>query len=77
MFNKPDLVMSTGMGYFDIFMFPMCKLIGIRTIYIEGAASCRILSGTGKLVRLFADRFIVRWETIAEDLGCEFHGGVF
>lgn len=76
-FDKPDVLISTGMGYFDIFMFPMCKLIGVKTIYIESGANINDLTGTGNFVKIFADRFFVKWEKLAKKVNAEFGGGIF
>ena len=74
--ERPDVLISTGMGWVDIFMFPFCKLLGTYTIYIESAANTDYITGTAKLVRHFADKFMVQWEELAEEIGCEYHGGV-
>jgi len=57
-------------------MFPFCKLLGVYTIYIESAANVNSISGTGKLVRKFADEFMVQWEELAEKIGADYHGGI-
>ena len=77
LFDRPDVLISTGMGYVDVFVFPLCKLLGTYTVYIESGANVDYVSGTAGIVRRFADRFIVRWEDLAEDIGAEFHGGIF
>ncbi len=77
LFNRPDVLMSTGMGYVDIFLFPLCKLLGVYTIYIESGANVEYVSGTANFVRKFCNKFIVRWEDLAEKIGAEYHGGIF
>ena len=77
LFNKPDVLISCGMGWVDIFIFPLCKFLGTYTIYIESGANVNYITGTGNLVRRFADKFIVRWEGLAEEIGAEYRGGVF
>lgn len=74
--ERPDVLISTGMGWVDMFMFPFCRMMGVYTIYIESAANTDYISGTAKLVRHFANRFMVQWEELAEKIGCEFNGGV-
>ena len=74
--ERPDVLISTGMGWTDIFLFPFCKLMGVYTIYIESAANINHISGTGKLVRKFADEFMVQWEELAEQIGADYHGGI-
>ena len=74
--ERPDVLISAGMGWVDIFMFPFCKLLGVYTIYIESAANVNSISGTGKLVRKFADEFMVQWEELAEKIGADYHGGI-
>ena len=74
--ERPDVLISTGMGWVDIFMFPFCRLMGTYTVYIESAANIDYITGTGALVRRFADRFLVQWEELAESIGAEYHGGI-
>ena len=74
--ERPDVLISTGMGWVDIFMFPFCRLMGTYTVYIESAANIDYITGTGELVRRFADRFLVQWEELAESIGAEYHGGI-
>jgi hypothetical protein len=75
-FNKPDVLLSTGMGWVDIFMFPYCRLLGVKTIYIESAANVNYISGTANFIRPFCDRFFVQWEELASKIGAEYMGGV-
>ncbi len=77
LFDKPDVMLSTGMGYTDVFVFPLCKLLGVYTVYIESAANVDHISGTGNVVRRFADRFLVQWEELADRIGAEYKGGAF
>lgn len=77
LFDRPDVLMSTGMGYVDIFLFPFCKFLGTYTIYIESGANINDISGTAKFVRRFCDRFIVRWKDLAKKIDAEYHGGIF
>ncbi|MBR4504245.1 MAG: hypothetical protein IKP20_04670 [Candidatus Methanomethylophilaceae archaeon] len=77
LFDKPDVLISTGMGHADIFLFPLCKFLGAYTIYIESGANVTELSGSASFIRRFCDRFIVRWESLAEQIGAEYHGGIF
>ena len=74
--ERPDVLISTGMGWTDIFMFPFCRLMGVYTIYIESAANVEHISGTAKLVRRFSDEFLVQWEDLAHAIGADYRGGV-
>jgi UDP-N-acetylglucosamine:LPS N-acetylglucosamine transferase len=77
LFDKPDVVISFGMGAVDVFVIPLCHYLGVYTIYVESGANTTYLSGTGKFVRKFCDKFIVKWEKLAEDIGAEYRGGIF
>jgi beta-1,4-N-acetylglucosaminyltransferase len=37
-----------------------------QTVYIESLARVRRLSLSGRILRLFADRFFVQWEALAD-----------
>ena len=77
LFDRPDVLISTGMGHADIFLFPLCRFLGAYTIYIESGANITGISGSAAFIRRFCDRFIVRWEELAEEIGAEYHGGIF
>jgi len=77
LFDRPDVLISTGMGMVDIFLFPFCKFLGTYTIYIESAANVHKITGTGDFVKHFADRFLVNWKDLADEIGAEYKGGVF
>ena len=74
--ERPDVLISTGMGWVDMVMFPLCRLAGVYTIYIESAANVEYITGTAKVVRHFAKRFLVQWKGLADEIECEYHGGV-
>ena len=74
--ERPDVLISTGMGWTDIFMFPFCRLMGTYTIYLESAANVDDITGTARFIRRFSDRFLVQWEELADRIGAEYHGGV-
>ena len=56
--ERPTHIFTTGAGA----VFPTCKIIGVRIVYIESFAKINSKSMTGKLIYLFADRFYVQWE---------------
>ena len=74
--ERPDVLISTGMGWTDIFLFPLCRLFGVYTIYIESAANVEHISGTAKFIRRFCREFMVQWENLAKEIGADYHGGV-
>lgn len=74
--ERPDVVISTGMGYVDIVIFPFCKFVRTKTVYIESSSNIAATSNTAKLVRKFSDHFLVQWPELAEEIGAEYHGGV-
>ena len=61
----PDYIVTTGAHTAG----PMCclgKIFGSKIIYIETFANMRTKTVTGRLVYLFADKFIVQWESMKE-----------
>lgn len=59
----PDVVVTTGAHNAG----PMCciaKIFGKKVVYIETFANSNSKSTTGKIVYLFADLFIVQWESM-------------
>ncbi len=61
---KPDVIVSTGACIGAIYCF-IGKIFGKKIIYIESLARVNTLSGTGKVVYKFADKFYVQWESLA------------
>lgn len=61
----PDYIITTGAHTAG----PMCclgKIFGSKIIYIETFANMRTKTVTGRLIYLFADKFIVQWESMKD-----------
>lgn len=61
----PDYIVTTGAHTAG----PMCclgKIFGTKIIYIETFANMKTKTVTGRLIYLFADKFIVQWESMKE-----------
>ena len=73
----PDYIVTTGAHTAG----PMCcigKLLGSRIIYIETFANITTKTITGKFIYLFADKFIVQWESMKKLYpNAEFGGWIF
>lgn len=76
--ERPDAAISTGFGWMDVWLFFFSKLMGIKTTYIESWCMTDNITGTAKVVKLFADDFMVQWPELAEKLGdgTHYRGGV-
>ena len=62
---SPDYIITTGTHTAG----PMCcigKIFGSKIIYIETFANIVTKTSTGRLIYLFADKFIVQWESMKE-----------
>lgn len=60
---RPNVIITTGAHTAG----PMCcigKLFGSKIIYIETLANSKTKTVTGRLIYLFADLFIVQWESM-------------
>lgn len=60
---RPDYIITTGSHTAG----PMCciaKIMGSKVIYIETFANMSSKTATGRLLYLFADLFIVQWESM-------------
>ena len=74
--QRPDVVVSTGAA-------PGCvacvlgKLLGAKVVWLDSIATSERLSLSGRLVRPFADLFLVQWPELAERYrGVEYVGAV-
>lgn len=65
---RPDFVITTGAahGYFAI---RIGKLLGAKTIWIDSIANAEELSGSGRMVRAYADVWLTQWPHIADANG--------
>lgn len=60
---RPKVIIATGAHTTG----PMCcigKIFGSKIVYIETFANSKSKSATGRIVYLFADLFIVQWESM-------------
>jgi UDP-N-acetylglucosamine:LPS N-acetylglucosamine transferase len=74
--ERPDVVISTGAA-------PAClvallgRLWGARLVWVDSITNVERLSLSGRLVRPFADLFLVQWPDLAERYrGAEYRGPV-
>jgi len=74
--ERPDVVISTGAA-------PAClvsllgRLWGARIVWVDSITNVERLSLSGRLVRPFADLFLVQWPDLAERCrGVEYRGPV-
>jgi len=72
---RPDVIITTGAapGLFCLFLG---KLFRKRTIWIDSIANAEELSLCGKLSRMFSDKVLTQWESLACD-AVEYKGTVF
>ncbi|GAB4136244.1 MAG: PssD/Cps14F family polysaccharide biosynthesis glycosyltransferase [Cyanobacteria bacterium J069] len=63
MVERPDMVVSTGANVAVNFAL-LCKLLGIRFMYIESISRSDELSLSGKIIYPLADEFYVQWQNL-------------
>ncbi len=63
--EKPDVLISTGAAAGCIPAI-LTKLIGGKVIWIDTISHADYLTMSGRIVRLFADMFLVQWPELAE-----------
>jgi UDP-N-acetylglucosamine:LPS N-acetylglucosamine transferase len=74
--ERPDVVISTGAAAGCIVCL-LGKLLGAKVIWLDSITNVRRLSLSGRLVRPFADLFLVQWPELAErHRGIEYVGAV-
>jgi len=66
--ERPKLIVSTG-SEIAIPAFYLAKLLRIKTIFIESWTRVDRPTGTGKIVYLVSDVFLVQWERLLEKYG--------
>jgi len=74
--ERPDVVISTGAAP-GCLMCLLGKLIGAKIVWLDSITNVERLSLSGRLVRPFADLFLVQWpELIAKYPKAEYVGAV-
>lgn len=63
--EKPELIISSGAAVAVPF-FILGKLMGAKTVYIEVFDRSDKATVTGRLVRRFADAFVVQWDEMLQ-----------
>ena len=63
--ERPDVLISTGAAAGCILAF-FTKIIGGKVIWIDTISHAEYLTLSGRLIRPFADMFLVQWPEIAE-----------
>lgn len=63
--ERPDVVISTGAAVGCITCF-LGKLVGAKVVWLDSITNVSHISLSGRMVRLFADLFLVQWPELAE-----------
>ena len=66
--ERPDVILSTG-AEIALPFFYVGKLLGMKTIFIEGLFRVENISRTGRLVYPLADAFFVQWPELLRICG--------
>lgn len=74
--ERPDVVISTGAAAGCLTCL-LAKLRGAKVVWLDSITNVNRISLSGRLVRPFADLFLVQWPELAEEYpGTEFAGAV-
>jgi beta-1,4-N-acetylglucosaminyltransferase len=75
--ERPDAILSLG-AEIAIPFFYWCKILGIKTLFIESWCRVENLSKTGRLVYPVADQFWVQWPQMLATCGpkARYYGAV-
>lgn len=63
--ERPDIVISTGAAP-GCLMCLLGKLLGAKVIWLDSITNVERLSLSGRLIRPFADLFLVQWPELAK-----------
>jgi UDP-N-acetylglucosamine:LPS N-acetylglucosamine transferase len=62
---RPRAMLSTGPSV-AVPVAVVCKLLGVKVIFVETGSRVTALSGTGRIMYRLADLFLVQWEPLLE-----------
>jgi UDP-N-acetylglucosamine:LPS N-acetylglucosamine transferase len=63
--EKPDVVISTGAAAGCMLCF-LGKMLGARVVWVDSITNVERISLSGRMVRSFADLFLVQWPELAQ-----------
>jgi UDP-N-acetylglucosamine:LPS N-acetylglucosamine transferase len=72
---RPRIVISTGAAP-GLFAVVFGRLLGARTVWIEPCSHVNRLTLSGRMVRRFADLYLVQWPHLARPNGPHYRGSV-
>jgi UDP-N-acetylglucosamine:LPS N-acetylglucosamine transferase len=72
---RPDVVFTTGAAPGAVALV-IGRILGARTIWLDSIANIEELSGSGRMVRRFADLWLTQWPHLAGPEGPEYAGAV-
>jgi UDP-N-acetylglucosamine:LPS N-acetylglucosamine transferase len=63
--EKPDVVISTGAAAGCMLCF-LGKMLGARVVWVDSITNVERISLSGRIIRTFADLFLVQWPELAQ-----------
>jgi len=63
--ERPDVVISTGAAHGCLLAF-FGKMLRAKVVWVDSIANVERISLSGRIVRRFADLFLVQWPEVAE-----------
>ena len=74
--ERPDVIISTGAAPACICCF-LAKLLGAKIVWVDSITNVERISLSGRLIRPFADLFLVQWPELVEKYrGVEYVGAI-
>ena len=74
--ERPQVIISTGAAPACICCF-LAKLLGAKVVWVDSITNVERISLSGRLIRPFADLFLVQWPDLAEKYpGVEYVGAI-
>ncbi len=74
--ERPDMIISTGAAPACICCF-LAKLLRARIVWVDSITNVEQISLSGRLIRPFADLFLVQWPELVEKYhGVEYVGAI-
>jgi len=74
--ERPDVIISTGAAA-GCLMCLLGRLLGVRIVWLDSITNVKRVSLSGRLVRPFADLFLVQWPELAQKYrGAEYVGTI-
>ncbi|MCK5917607.1 MAG: oligosaccharide biosynthesis protein Alg14 [Cocleimonas sp.] len=73
--ERPNTIITTGAAP-GVMAILLCKLLPIKTIWVDSIANVKVLSRSGRMVKNHANIVVTQWQDLSDDKNIFYRGSV-